>query len=83
MNNFTPRIFFIQPKKSLIAFIAFYVFFMIILALITRSVGIKFCSSCHPDALATLLYYLLSLGLMYFLFCWIIYMWKKAWKQVQ
>ncbi len=81
MSNFNPRTFLIQPKRTRLAFIIFYVFFMIILALITRSVGIKFCTSCGLDVIATLLYYLLSLGLMYFLFCWTIYMWKKAWKQ--
>lgn len=79
MTGFNPRAFFIHPKKTLFAFIIFYLFLMSILAIITGRATIKSCSSCAPDLIATVLYYMITVGLTYFLFCWMNYMWKKAW----
>ncbi|MFH1916832.1 MAG: hypothetical protein ABIJ21_06240 [Nanoarchaeota archaeon] len=77
-KKFDTRQFFILPKRHLISFILLYAFLLLLIKLITKSLTVQKCPICGTDLVATAIFHLFTIGIVYFLFCWIIHMWKKA-----
>jgi hypothetical protein len=75
---FNPKAFFSQTKKSFLTFILLAIFFYAVLAVATHDVFIRKCASCPPDWTITIIFFLFSLGALYFLYCWIRHVWQKA-----
>ena len=76
--TFSPKAFFSQTKQSILRFIVLAVFFYAVIAFATQGIVIRKCASCPVNWPLTLMFYLFSLGALYFLYCWILHVWKKA-----
>jgi hypothetical protein len=72
--------FFRLTKESLIAFILFYLFLVIFIAIATGGFFLKSCPSCPPSTTGTFGFYAMILAFSYILFCWINHVWKKVQK---
>ncbi|MBU1975548.1 MAG: hypothetical protein KKG59_04040 [Nanoarchaeota archaeon] len=77
MSEFNVKKFFSPPKNILIGFIALYILIMAVVGIASKTLFVSTCSTCSANIPNTFLYYLVSMIIVYFLFCWAIHVWGK------